>query len=164
MEKIKQTVKGKNTMKNVEQKAIAFFGTTHKPLIAGYIISSGEMLDFSGKNQGASGFDRQCDHREIASCYDEIGEMSGTDALIDFLNRGNIRLMPECGGVELVKVPTTEQIKALRHYINFFNGEIVLDISDYNGNVILSYEYSEKTASSRIINDIKAVFTQELTA
>jgi len=46
-------------------KAKAEFGVTEDFDEAGYILPDGEMLDFSGKNQGAIGRDREVDHREI---------------------------------------------------------------------------------------------------
>lgn len=40
---------------NIEQKAIEYFGVTNNFKESGYITVSGQLLDLSGKNDGASG-------------------------------------------------------------------------------------------------------------
>ena len=84
--------------------------------------------------------------------------MSGTEAMIDFINRGNIRIMPEVGGVELSAVPTKAQKEALDSFISKNRGEITLDISDENGDNLLSIEYPRGTFSKKIFNDIEQYF------
>jgi hypothetical protein len=141
-------------MKDYTKKAIEYFGITTDILESGYILITGEMLDFSGKKDGGESHVRYIDHREIG----DILESSGTDALIEFMNMGNIRLNPESQGIDISVCPTKEQFQSLRYYINYFNGEIIVDISDNKGNNIKSFEYNKKTASTRIINDIKDYF------
>lgn len=68
--------------------------------------------------------------------------------------------MPEYQGINLQVKPNSKQKMTLRDYINYFNGEIILDISDKNGNNISNIEYTEKTASSKILNDIENYFNK----
>ncbi len=145
-------------MCNINKKAIKHFGTTTNILEGGYILTDGNILDFSGKNDGGMSGMRSMDHRDIG----EILESSGTDSLIEFMNMGNIRLNPESKGLDITIEPTQEQINTIRHYINYFNGEIILDISDLQGKNIHSYEYDFKTSSSKIINDIKEHFNKQI--
>ena len=141
---------------DINKKAIEHFGTTTNMLEGGYILTDGNILDFSGKNEsGVSGV-RYTDHREIG----EILESNGTEALIDFMNLGNIRLNPESHGFDIAITPTKEQIRVLIDYINYFRGEVIVDISDLKGNNIKYFEYNQKTLSSKIINDITKCFVK----
>ena len=69
------------------------------------------------------------DHRDIQDIYEENGkEMeSGTDAMIEFMKEGNIRLNPESGGINLIHKPNEKQKSSLRTFINHFDGEIYID-------------------------------------
>ena len=49
------------------KRAIKHFETTKDPVMAGYILRDGKMLDFSGKKWGSQGRERVMDHREINS-------------------------------------------------------------------------------------------------
>ena len=141
----------------LEQKAIEFFGLTRNYKECGYITTSGKMLDLSGKKQGARGGYRTQDHREV---WEILEGVSYTDALIEFMNQGNIRLNPESQGIDISVLPTKQQEIALRDYFNYFKGEIVVDISDLKGYNITSFEYQERTASSKILSDIKNTLTK----
>jgi len=137
------------------EQIINHFDTTNDMREAGYILTTGQFLDLSEKNNGGSRGIRSADHRDINMFYDNL---SGTESLIQFMNDGNIRLMPESGGIDLSVKPNKQQIQALRIFINHFNGEVVLDISSLNGNNVFNHEYSMKTASAKIINDINNYF------
>jgi hypothetical protein len=142
----------------INDKAIKHFGTTTNILEAGYILTNGIMLDFSGKKDGGESNVRYIDHREIQ----EILESNGTNALIEFMNLGNIRLNPESKGIDISINPTEKQILTLRNYFNYFNGEIIVDISDIKGRNIKTFEYNKRTASSKIINDIMEYFNKQI--
>lgn len=135
----------------INEKAIKEFGLINDFKEAGYILTNGKLLDFSGKRDGGCSGVRYMDHREIES----ILESNYTDALIEFMNMGNIRLNPESQGLDISVLPTKEQEITLRNYFNYFKGEIIVDISDINGKNIANFECREKTASSKIISDIK---------
>ena len=135
--------------------AIKHFGTTNNIAESGYILTNGKFLDLSEKNNGGQAGYRTADHRDVNICYDD---KDGTAALIAFMNEGNIRLLPENGGIDLSVKPNDKQKLALRYYINYFKGECILDISTLSGNNAFNHEYSIKTASTRILNDIENYF------
>ena len=139
------------------QKAVEYFGTTKDIREAGYILSDGEMLDFSGRHEGnpESGT-RTVDHRDIWDATESGAD--GTEAMVSFINEGNIRLSPESGGLEMSRMPNEKQLMAIREYVYYFDGEVFLDISDAAGKVVIGKEYSPKTSPTKVINDIKAHF------
>lgn len=77
------------------------------------------MLDFSEKKNGGTAGQRCTDHRDISFVYDDV---YGTDALIKYMNEGNIRVMPECAGIELSIEPTQEQYNTIAKIIKYFAG------------------------------------------
>lgn len=141
---------------DIFQKAVQYFGTTSDFREAGYILPDGTMLDFSDKQNGGLPGMRLLDHREVA----EILDLPQTEALITFMNSGCIRVMPECPGLDISIYPTKKQIGVIRHFVNYYRGDICIDISDKKGNIVTTFEYTEKTSSSRIIFDIRNVFQQ----
>ncbi len=95
---------------NVEERVLAHFGKTYNWRETGYIFKDGKRLDLSGRNDGAPGGYRSVDHREIFSIEEfENGDTYGTEALIEFMQRGNIRVMPETPGINLILEPTDAQ-------------------------------------------------------
>ena len=140
----------------LNKNAIEYFGKTYNWNETGYILKDGSRLDFSGKNQGAPGGYRTLDHRDISDIYDE--NYSGAYAMVDFMQRGNIRISPEIDGINLSVYPTNEQQKALESFINKKNGEIILDIDDEYGDTVQSFEYPRGTKFSKIIGDMKNYF------
>ena len=134
------------------------FGTTNNYDMAGYMLKNGKMLDFSGKHWGDDySTSRQVDHRDIQEVLDGRGN-NGVNAMIDMISNGNIRLMPETGGINLAVMPNESQINQLRGYINHFRGEIIIDIDEVGGDTIHSWEYNRGTSSAKILSDIKAYF------
>ena len=140
-------------------KVIEVYGTTQDVREAGYILTNGNYLDLSEKNNGGTPHTRNADHRDINQCF-ESENMGNTEALINFMNDGNIRLLPESGGIDLSIKPNSKQKMALRDYINYFNGDILIEIDNENGKQIFSKQYSKKTASSKILNDIENYFNK----
>lgn len=141
------------------QAAEKYFGTTYKIKEAGYLLTDGKFLDFSGKHDGAPGGYRTVDHRDITDAFDgEYGDGSYSGGMIQFISSGNIRLSPEIGGINLSVKPTKEQIASLDRYIASFRGEVILDIDNAKGVTLVSVEYPARTYSKRIINDINAYF------
>lgn len=141
---------------DIFQKAVQYFGTTSDFREAGYILPDGTMLDFSDKQNGGLPGMRLLDHREVA----EILDLPQTEALITFMNSGCIRVMPECPGLDISIYPTKKQIDAIRRFVDYYRGDVCIDISDKKGNIVTTFEYTEKTSSSRIIFDIRTVFQQ----
>jgi hypothetical protein len=140
---------------DIFSRAKEAFGTTNNPKEAGYILPDGTFLDLSGQRHGARGGRRQEDHREIEEIFDNV---ESTNAMIAFMNMGVIRTSPEVGGIDLIVAPTSAQFSALRGYINRFNGEVTLEISETNGVVKYSREFPARTASEAVINEIKRNF------
>ena len=141
---------------SVTAAAKKFFGTTYDWNKTGYLLTDGSQLDFSGKHEGYDSGMRSVDHREIENVYTDGKER--LDALNDFLQKGNIRIMPESNGINLATLPTGKQEIALRRYINRVRGEVTIDIDDANGNTVKSLEYDSGTSAVKILDDIHQYF------
>jgi len=133
-----------------------FFGTTYDWNKTGYLLTDGSQLDFSGKHEGYDSGMRSVDHREIENVYTDGKER--LDALNDFLQKGNIRIMPEGNSINLATLPTGKQETALRRYISRVRGEVIVDIDDANGNTVKSLEYDSGTSAAKILDDIHRYF------
>lgn len=144
---------------SVEKRAVDTFGTTNNWNEAAYITTNGDVLDFSGKNDGGPAGTRTIDHRDIWDAYD-ANEAPGTgaEALVDFMSRGNVRVMPENGGINLSVKPNRQQESALRDFIDANGGEVVLDIDNTSGKTVVSVEYNKGTSASKILSDIRNYF------
>lgn len=155
----------------VEEKAKEHFGTTEDFQIAGYLLTDGTMLDFSGSHwmEGASAKEiadwrrnnhfRQVDHEDIY----EVMESSG-DNRKQFMDRGNIRLSPEAPGFNISsrKEPTAAQYRMLKEFIRevknnpeYDADRFYVDIETNKPNKII---YENNLNEDRIINDIKSYF------
>lgn len=152
-----KNTENEDTSKNLDKAALEYFGRTYSWKETGYLTKSGKKLDFSGKNQGAPGGYRTLDHRDISEIMLD-SDISGTEAMIEYMNQGNIRIMPETNGINLSVLPTASQFEALDDYISRARGEVILDIDDNNGNTLHSVEYPKGTRASKVINDIKKYF------
>lgn len=154
----------------LRDKAKTELGTTTNLREAGYLTTDGNYLDFSGKKQGASGGQRQMDHREVADIYDDdqytaaekkypnMG--SATAVLQDFMDKGNIRLNNT--GVEIATAPTSEQYDKLYDYLDYVqkdNGDVFIDL-DTETNNRENLEYNSKTSINKMINDIKEHYSK----
>ena len=158
----------KNSLRNVEPIETAdyvkmhhHFGSTKNYDVAGYILGNGIMLDFSGKHWGDDySTSRQVDHRDIQETLGNRGSNNGVNAMIDMIGNGNIRLMPEVGGINLAVKPNSTQMSQLRGYINHFKGEVTIDIDEVGGDTIHSFSYTRGTSSAKVLADIKAYFDE----
>ena len=143
----------------VDKQAKELFGKTYSWAETGYITKNGDKLDFSGKKYGARGGSRTMDHREIADAYDAAGlDIESTAALVDFMQAGNIRIMPESGGINLSVMPTKAQLDSLSDFISKNRGEVILDIDNEVGDTVVSTEYPRGTHANRVLQDIRAYF------
>lgn len=134
------------------------FGVTRQYEKAGYLLTDGSLLDFSGRHWGDdTGGYRQVDHREVKKYFTD-SPLNGIEEMVNMIINGNIRLMPESGGIDLSRRPTAGQITTLRGYINHFHGEVILDIDGENGRTLHSITYPRGTASARILRDITEYF------
>lgn len=137
------------------------FGTTNNFVVAGYMLANGTMLDFSGKHWGdTTSRIRQVDHRDVSEVIPDSN--NGYDSMVRMISNGNIRLMPENGGINLAVAPTKNQRTLLRRYIDYMNQYqregIVLDIDAVGGDTIKSFTYEAGTSADRILADIDRHF------
>lgn len=140
-------------------KAEKYFGTTTNLGKSGYLTTNGKLLDMSGKHEGYDAGHRTVDHRDIQNAYEEeMADIQGTEAMIDFMRDGNIRLSPESDGIDLMTMPNEKQIQILKQFIRKAGGEVIVDISDQRGNTIESFEYDSGTPSKKVIDDLRGYF------
>lgn len=153
----------KNSLKHsVERDVIKAFGITTNWRETGYLLQDGTRIDLSGKKDGAPAGRRSIDHREIFDIYDDA-EVYGTNAMIAFMARGNIRISPEYPGINLQLEPTQDQYSQLRKLIDDFallKGYFAVDFDNNNGDTVATLEYENNIRSSKIINDIKYYFQE----
>jgi len=94
------------------------FGTTGNFRVAGYLLTDGKLLDFSGKHWGdTTSRTRQVDHRDVSEVLNRGN--NGVNDMVDMIGNGNIRLMPEIGGINLAVYPNEKQRRVLSTYINY---------------------------------------------
>jgi len=148
------------------------FGTTEDPREAGYILLDGEMLDFSGKNEGGTPGTRSYDHRQINTVgvvsdepyYGASGEERWSDiGMVEFIQSGAIRYMPESNKFHLgMEKPDQPQLARLRQLINNPPGMETLHsstpinviITDQNENLKFDREYKRNTPWEEIKRDV----------
>lgn len=137
------------------KQAVKEFGYTPYFYDAGYIMPNGKMLNFSGE-KGRHYGSRGQDHRAIGTIY---ADTEGTDALVRFMNDGNIRIMAETPGLDISAStePSKEQYTTIRRFANEFSdgGYFAVDLSDENGKTVGTLEYEGNINPTRIVNDIK---------
>ena len=141
----------------LEQEAVKHFGHTYSWAETGYVLTDGSRLDFSGRHEGSGGGGRYEDHRDIAQ-LDAYRDVQGTDAMIDFMKRGNIRIIPEIDGINLSVRPTRAQENTIADFISRRRGEVTLDIDNERGETIVSVEYPRGTHSNKVLQDIRNYF------
>lgn len=141
----------------LEQEAVKHFGHTYSWAETGYVLTDGSRLDFSGRHEGSGGGGRYEDHRDIAQ-LDAYSDLQGTDAMIDFMRRGNIRVIPEVDGINLSVRPTRAQENTLADFISRRRGEVTLDIDNERGDTVVSVEYPRGTHSNKVLQDIRNYF------
>ncbi len=144
----------------VEKKVLEKYGRTFSWNTTGYILKNGTKLDLSGKSVGAPGGYRALDHRDIFDIY-EVD--SYTEAMIEFMIRGNIRVAPESPGINLIVEPTEaqyEQITSLVERLGWKEKEFHVDFDNENGSTIGSLDYDGNISARKVIADIKYFFKE----
>ncbi len=144
----------------VEQEVLEKYGRTFSWSTTGYIFKNGTKLDLSGKSVGAPGGYRALDHRDIFDIY-EVD--SYTDAMIEFMARGNIRVAPKSPGINLIVEPTEaqyEQITSLVERLGWKEKEFHVDFDNENGSTIGSLDYDGNVSARKVIADIKYFFKE----
>lgn len=146
----------------VEQDVLKAYGKTYSWKETGYLLQDGTKLDLSGRNNGAPGGYRSVDHREIFDIYDD-SDTYGTDAMIEFIARGNIRVIPEYPGINLQAEPTEaqyQQIRSLIENLGWKEKAFMVDFDNANGETIDSLSYENAISANKIIDDIKYYFKE----
>lgn len=133
---------------DIVKEAEKHFGVTTNFKETAYIDTNGKQIDFSGKHEGGPSGERTLDHRQINEIDIDMES---------FINMGNIRILPEGGGINLKIEPNSKQYSKLREYIDSVDGEIYIDI-DKTNNSYDNAEYVKGTPSNKIINDLKYYF------
>ena len=136
-------------------RAVEEFGYTPYFYDAGYLLPNGRMLNFSGENGKHFGARRE-NHRAIGRIYDDV---SGSDAMVRFMNEGNIRIMAESAGIDLGTnvAPTVSQYNTIARFISECKkkGRFFVDFTDASGKYIGSLEYDGRLSTEEIVYDIK---------
>lgn len=166
IEKLKQEIQRENSIQTYRQKqnednslfsaAIEEYGVTNDFSVCGYILPDGQMLCF-----GSSGI-RDTDHRNIQSVYKEVGIVvngDNTDYLIDFMQRGVIRFMPECTGFNMCIEPTNDQYACIKDICRSVGGEVMVDFDDNNGKTVHGVRYNSVNPQ-RLVADIYRYFNE----
>ena len=146
----------------VEDDVLNHYGKTYKWIETGYIFKDGTRLDLSGRNEGASGGYRTVDHRDIFNIYED-SEDYGTDAMVEFMSRGNIRVMPESPGINLQVEPTQkqyEQISSMVESLGWKHKSFTVDFDNANGYTIDSLSYEGNVSARKVVADIKYFFKE----
>lgn len=139
--------------------AVGFFGKTYKWAETGYITTDGSRLDFSGKHEGGPGGYRTVDHRDIRDALgDDYGGDDYSGGMVQFMSEGNIRIMPESGGINLSVMPTKAQMGTLSGFISSQRGEVILDLDTPDGQTVFSTEYPRGTHANKVLSDIRGYF------
>lgn len=149
---------GKSAEEYHRSLAAKEFGYTSDFNEAGYLLPNGRLLNFSGEKGRHTG-DRGQDHRAVGIVY---ANTQGTAALIKFMSEGNIRIMAETPGLDVMQgiEPTAEQYAKIRTYVReiaakgFFN----VDITGIDGRTLGSLSYEGRVNPDRVVNDIKTYY------
>ena len=157
-----EAVLNEQRAKNEEYNKVAVnhFGTTFRLSEAGYILTDGRLLDFSGKKFGAQGGSRTLDHREVSDAFEDYNV-----SMEDFINSGNIRYMPEGDKILLSNVPTPAQYKVIERIVNNSGGNITIelmgDANRWGMNRNDFYNDYEDASFNSIKRDINAFYKGE---
>ncbi len=122
---------------NLNNASAQWFGVTTNPDEAGYILSDGRMLDFSGKNQlgkgttaEVKGGTRRLDHAAIAN----IEGVAKKNPVIDYMKRtGAIRVDFERGAAYSIGIPSFD---AAARLAGFMKRDLTIHIDDENGDLV----------------------------
>ena len=148
---------------DVESDVKKHYGSTYNWKETGYILQDGTRLDLSGRNEGARGGYRQVDHRDIFAIFEDGDYSYGTEALVEFMGRGNIRVMPETPGINLQVEPNAEQYRLIQDFVErvgWKEGYFSVDIDNKNGDTIETLTYEGKPSGRKVVADIKYYYKE----
>ena len=113
--------------------AIEEFGLTYDLAEAGYVLTNGDMLDFSGKREGGSPGVRSYDHRQIGVAFEDydIETLGGTDGMMYFMQESGAIRISYYGDdvtIDIAAYPTTKQFDWLKEIDEQY--PIIWDVTD----------------------------------
>ena len=157
-------------MTQSENKARQYFGVTDNPSLAGFILTNGEMLNFS-----ECGFQRDYDHIEIGyllmDCMEDARVESENTAAVDnfaidelfkFMAEGPIRSGENW--LELIAFPTPEQNNSIVKFCDSFFGHVAVWIADGSGEVVEKMSFERETDSWEIVEWIRSTMLTNCSA
>ena len=119
LKEVKNNIRQK-MINNINESAINEFGITDDFSKSFYMLPDGRMLDgtYKGSTRG-----RSVDHREISSAYDAHDyspskDASGSDYMLDYMKKGNIRMIPENKSIDILTKPSKEQLNQIYKMFN----------------------------------------------
>lgn len=137
------------------QKAIDALGITYYKNRAGFMLKDGRLLDLT--DDGGT----RDDHRAVQNAFDDVVLETYSDYLIEFMNEGNIRLIPELPGIDIMTPITTQQRIALKDYIQYWinrKQHFEVQFSNNKGSQVKWKEYNGFFPVNDIIYDIDYFF------
>lgn len=130
------------------------FGETDDPMLAGYVLPDGTMLDFS-EGSGT----RTADHRQIAGldAYDAIEDRFA--AMVHFMQQGAIRWMPledrMYGNASVLAEPTAAQYRCMVRAARERQVPLLFEVDDAEGRTIGGSEFDRPT-----VDALQEIFAQ----
>ncbi len=145
---------------SVETDVVQEYGKTYRWNETGYLLADGTRLNLSGEKQGGRSGYRVLDHRDIFDMYSDI---DGSDAMIEFMSRGNIRVIPESPAINLQIEPTEaqyKQIQSLVETLGWKNKEFTVDFDNQYGDTVDSLSYNGNVSARKVVTDIQYYFKE----
>lgn len=145
---------------SVETDIVQEYGKTYRWNETGYLLVDGSRLNLSGEKQGGRSGYRVLDHRDIFDMYSDI---DGSDAMIEFMSRGNIRVIPESPAINLQIEPTEaqyKQIQSLVETLGWKNKEFTVDFDNQYGDTVDSLSYNGNVSARKVVADIQYYFKE----
>lgn len=87
----------------------------------------------------------------------------GSDAMIEFMSRGNIRVIPESPAINLQIEPTEaqyKQIQSLVETLGWKNKEFTVDFDNQYGDTVDSLSYNGNVSARKVVADIQYYFKE----
>lgn len=142
-------------LEKIRNAAFKQFGRARNYKDAFYMYPNGTMISGSG----GQGYGRYFDHRDINGVYSDLGidlyesDQGGNSTnMLDFMRGGNIRMIPETDGIDLMQKPTSEQMNAI--YDMFKRGYLnSIQVSNPNDKYGQQLGYLEDIENERQISD-----------
>lgn len=139
-------------IRKANDDAMQTFGTTYNWSKAGFVLTNGRMLDFSGGQRT-----RTRDHREISAVINthSAANLTPYQAMVLFINYGNIRTHEN--GFEVSCPPTPAQKEILTKYL-WCKKEFFVEIVNYEGHTVYTKGYSPPILSIDVFGGLDDYF------